>query len=84
MKIKFWCEECGNEVTQFDAVVEWRYETQTYEQVAFGDRAWCDFCECDHYFKEGTADQHQQFLDEMEISEILLQLQQSGVVVEDA
>lgn len=65
-KVMFWCDGCGNEVTEFDAVVEWDYKTQTYEQVAFGDRAWCDTCFTDHTYSEGTKEQWEEALRKMD------------------
>ena len=66
MKIKFWCDTCTGDRLELDAVVEWNYDTQTYEFLHFGSWAWCNDCCCDHTYSSGTAEQHREIQAEME------------------
>lgn len=64
--IKFWCEECGGDRLDFDAVVTWDFENQKYEFQAFGDRAWCGDCFTDQPYCEGTEEQCREARDRYE------------------
>lgn len=55
--IKYWCDNCGNDNLEFDAVLSWNYTKQEFEIECVGDRVWCGECVQDGYYSQGSADQ---------------------------